>query len=82
MTYELFHSKNNMRSLKKGNSKEQLIKFCENNGITTFEIFKASFGFHSTTQDEYLVCWKDEKDNSYFANRSKNEPKLLEKRIY
>ncbi len=43
------------------------------------EVFKNASGFHSTTQDEYLIAWWG--DGGYFDNRSKKEPKLLDKKL-
>ena len=43
------------------------------------EIFKSSPGFHSTTQEEYLIAWWG--DGSYWDNMSKKNPELLKKKL-
>jgi hypothetical protein len=42
-------------------------------------VFNAKNGFHSTTQDEYLIGWWGE--GSYYDNVSKKRPELLNKKI-
>jgi hypothetical protein len=46
-------------------------------GLTDFAIFKQGSGFHSTTQEEYLVAWAG--DGSYWANTAKKKPELMKK---
>ena len=43
------------------------------------ELFKNKPGFHSTTQEEYLIYWWG--NGSYWDNVSKREPKLLDKKL-
>jgi len=78
--FQLYHSKDNMATAKGFNSKEQALKYALDNKIEQFDIFKNGTGFHSTTQDEFLVLWADKKGNGYFSNRSKKEPELLKKK--
>lgn len=79
--YQLYHSKDNMRTAKGFNSKEAALKYAMDEKIDQFDIFRNGSGFHSTTQDEFLVLWADKNGDGYFSNRSKKEPELLKKKF-
>jgi hypothetical protein len=79
--FQLYHSKNNMRTAKGFNSKDAALKYAMDDKIDQFDIFRNGSGFHSTTQDEFLVLWADKNGGGYFSNRSKKEPELLKKKF-
>lgn len=78
--FQLYHAKDNMRTAKGFNSKEEALKYALDNNINEFDIFKNGTGFHSTTQDEFLVLWADKTGKGYFSNRAAKEPELLKKK--
>lgn len=49
--------------------------------LKDFAIFRKGSGFHSTTQEEFLVSWYDKDGGSYWFNRAQKEPELMDKRI-
>ena len=77
--YQMYFVKNNMRQATGSNKLADLLNYAKENNLDNFEIFKNGSGFHSTTQDEFLLYWKG--DGTYFDNRSKREPELLSKKI-
>jgi len=77
---QLYHSKNNMRSAEGFNSKDAALRHAKEQDITEFDIFKNGSGFHSTTQEEYLVLWADAEGGGYWSNRAAKEPELMKKK--
>ena len=80
--YEIFYS-DGVRTIKKLSTIPKALKFAKEltkrEGMKEVEIFRATSGFHSTTQDEYLVYWWG--DGSYWDNRSKKDNSLLKKKL-
>jgi hypothetical protein len=79
--YQLYHNKDNIASAIGGKSEKELIHKAKQLKLNSFEIFKKGHGFHSTTQEEFLVSWYDKKDNGYWTNRSKTDSELLKKKL-
>ena len=80
LRYELAYTIDNCCGMRRNNSPSKLIEWInKQKGVSEWALYKNASGFHSTTQDEYLVNWWD-KGNNYWSNRSKNEPKLLNKK--
>lgn len=77
--YEL-HFSDGIRQMLKGNDPKKLIAEIEAKpSVREWSLFRNDGGFHSSTQDEYLVKWWDNGSN-YWSNRAKKEPKLLDKK--
>jgi len=79
--YQMYYSQDSIAKADGKNSISELLKIARDKKLKEFSIFKNNPRFNSTTQDEYLVMWYDEKDNSYWSNRSKKEPELLDKKL-
>lgn len=62
-----------------GNTEQQLISdILKKPNVREWAIYKNASGFHSTTQDEYLVRWWGQ--GTYWDNVSKKQPELLSKK--
>lgn len=69
-----------MTNAQGGNSVEKLITIAQELGLKEYAIFKK--GYHSTTQDEYLIKWyADIDNNTYWSNTAKKYPELYNKAI-
>jgi len=81
MKYEIFYS-DGMRTMDKGTDPYELIKkmFAKTPNVREFSVFRASPGFHSTTQEEFLYTWWSKDGNSYWDNRAKQDTSLYKKR--
>lgn len=80
--YEVFWSDGIRSKEKIDNLKRATIfakELSKRQGMKEVEIFKATPGFHSTTQDEFLVSWWG--DGSYWDNVSKKNPEILKKKM-
>ena len=78
--YELHYVDNNMVGSVKANSVEDLLNVVKKRGLLVWEIFKNDFHFHSTTQEEYLIYWCDERSrSSYWCNMARKYPELYQK---
>ena len=80
LRYELHYTIEHIRGLRRNNSPSKLILWAkQQKGITEWDLFRNDSGFHSSTQDEYLINWWDKSGNSYWSNMSKKNPALLKK---
>lgn len=76
--FELIYSDGIMHMLKGNDEKKLIADVLKVPNVRDWALFKNDTGFHSTTQDEYLVKWWG--DGSYYDNRSKKEPALMLKK--
>ncbi len=77
--YEL-HFTDGIRQVLKGNDPEKLISdVTAKPEVREWSLFKTGPGFHSTTQDEFLVKWWDKYEDGYWPNMAKKKPELLDK---
>lgn len=79
--YQMYYSLDNIASADGAKTEKELIDLAKKKKVKAFAIFKAGQGFHSTTQEEFLVSWYDSTGHDYWSNRSKNEPDLKKKKI-
>lgn len=79
--FVMHYSKDGMREAKGGNTYLELINVANVKDLEEFAIFKQAAGFHSTTQENYLVAWYDKNGNGYWSNRAKKEPDLNDRRL-
>lgn len=78
--FELHYTADHMRAGKGFKSIQQAVQYATTTpGISEWSLFKNGSGFHSTTQDEFLIYWYDNGGN-YWSNRSVKEPALLAKK--
>ena len=77
----MYFSDGGMRQAVGSRSKQELLEFAKEKSLKSFEIFRNDQGFHSTTQDEFLIGWYDETGRNYWSNIAKKSPKLLKKQI-
>jgi len=64
-----------------GDTYLDLINAANAKSLKSFAIYKQAPGFHSTTQENYLVAWYDEDGNGYWSNRAKKEPDLNDRKL-
>lgn len=78
--FELHYTADHMRAGKGFKSIQQAVQYATTTpGISEWSLFKNGSGFHSTTQEEFLIYWYD-KGGNYWSNRSVKEPALLTKK--
>lgn len=64
-----------------GDTYLDLINAANAKSLKSFAIFKRAPGFHSTSQEQYLVAWYDHDGNGYWSNRAKKEPDLNDRKL-
>lgn len=78
--YELHYTVDSMRASKEFKTMSLAIQHALNTPrISEWSLFRNAPGFHSTTQEEYLINWYD-KGGNYWSNRALKDPKLLAKK--
>jgi hypothetical protein len=77
--YVVHYTHEHMRGSDYGNSPQQLADKMVEMGASEWAVYSNSGGFHSTTQENYLVLWYD-RGNNYWSNRAKKDPTLLKKK--
>jgi len=75
--YWLEYSDGNMKGSQEFGSVEQAKAFIDEKGLTDFAMFQQLSGFHSSTQDEYLVIFG--RDDNYWMAHAFRDPALRDK---
>lgn len=77
------HFSDGVRAKKKAKTLNDAIRIAnelkDRKGMQFVDIYDASSGFHSTSDESRLVKWWG--DGSYWDNRSKKDPDLLKKKL-
>ncbi len=74
--YWMSYTEHNMVAAKKSNDIVALLRHAKNVGADQFGIYNQQPGFHSTTQQEFLVAWYDKSGSGYWSNMAKKNPEL------
>jgi len=74
--YWMSYKEHQMVAAKKSNDIVALLRYAKQVGADEFGIYMQSPGFHSTTQQEFLVAWYDKSGSGYWSNMAKKNPEL------